>query len=131
MTAFRVLVTGSRDWDDYQTIADALDGIGADPAAFRSDTLVVVHGACPSGADAMASTWVRSYLPASAGHVAEERHPADWEAHGKGAGFRRNAQMVAASADRCLAFIKDGSRGASHCARLAEAAGILTRRWTA
>jgi hypothetical protein len=95
--------------------------------------LVVVHGACPRGADAHAAQWaaVAGQFTTS---VQAEAHPADWRPGGtldRGAGFRRNTAMVALGADACLAFIKDGSRGASHTARLAEQAGIPVRRWTA
>jgi hypothetical protein len=110
-----VLVTGSRTWTDEAVIAAALR------EHFHPGT-VLVTGACPRGADAIAER-----LWASCGGQAE-RHPADWQA-GRGAGFARNAAMVALGADVCLAFIRDNSPGASHAARLARQAGIPVHRY--
>ena len=127
----RILVTGSRDWWPPSTVYQWLDYW-----TFRTEPRrlpVIVHGACPTGADAMARDWVRRGLgrPFSA---VEEPHPAIWRPFGiynPHAGLIRNREMVNLGADLCLAFIKNGSRGASHCARLAEEAGIPTRRYTA
>ncbi|MFJ5294470.1 DUF2493 domain-containing protein [Streptomyces sp. NPDC088348] len=120
---YRILVTGSRDWADHDVVRDALAA-----ATYQHVPAVIVHGACPSGADAMASWWVRRYRHLG---LTEERHPADWKANGRAAGPIRNALMVNLGADVCLAFIKGGSRGASHTAGLAELAGITVRRYTA
>ena len=122
-TPYRVLVTGSRDWDDRATIRRALDEVYARTPADQD--FVLVHGGCPTGADAIAHAWA---LPTGA---VIDIFIADWANHGKAAGPRRNARMVAEGADLCLAFIKNRSRGASHTADLAERAGISTRRWTA
>jgi SLOG family YspA-like protein len=122
---YRILVTGSRAWDAEGTLRQAL--IAARMAVVpEDDDLIVVHGACPAGADAMADTWAKDY-----GFQAE-RHPADWSA-GKGAGFIRNAEMVALGADVCVAFYKQGAgnKGTDHCATLAGKAGIPVRRVTA
>lgn len=55
----------------------------------------------------------------------------EWD--GKGAGFARNAEMVALGADLCVAFYKQGAgnKGTDHCASLAGKAGIPVRRVTA
>lgn len=120
----RILVTGSRFWSDEQTIEDALwDAY----SQLRSPgPVILVSGACPQGADAIAEhIWEKNNLPV-------ERHPANWRPKGrfvKSAGFQRNAEMVALGADICLAFIKDHSKGATHTADLAEQAGIPTIRY--
>jgi hypothetical protein len=126
----RILITGSRDWTDYHRIATEIVRAMEDLAPIQAGQYdrndgdwTIVHGACPRGADYLAE----QYAIGSLYNV--ERHPADWDKYGKAAGFRRNAEMVALGADVCLAFIKNGSRGASHTADLAEKAGIETRRF--
>jgi hypothetical protein len=121
----RVLVTGSRDWRDVHAVRRQLGNlIGRSP-----DGLVVVHGACPNGADAIATEWVTDSQPHYGPLVTEEAHPADWNQHGKRAGFIRNTEMVEAGADVCLAFIRGRSRGATHTARIALDAGIELHVW--
>jgi hypothetical protein len=115
----KILVTGSRDWDDEVPIRAAL----TDLVAGRPGRHVVVHGACPTGGDAVADR-----VAAELGLMVE-RHPADWARYGKSAGYRRNAEMVALGAEVCLAFIRDSSPGASMTARLAEEARIPVRRY--
>jgi hypothetical protein len=122
--ARRILVTGSRDWTDIELIRGVLDGLRS-----QTWTMTVVHGACPYGADAIADLWARQQTG-----VTVEPHPADWRPGGvfdRSAGFKRNAEMVALGADACLAFIRNGSKGATHTADLAEKAGIPVRRYLA
>lgn len=111
----RILVTGSRDWDDWNKIEEVL---------FKrlDNGVVLVSGNCPTGADHIAETLWELW----GGEV--ERHSADWDKHGKRAGYVRNQEMVDLGADICIAFIKNNSKGASMTARLAEEAGIETVR---
>jgi len=141
--AYRVLVTGSRNWPYPTMIYEALnDELGI--AAARGYTeFVVVHGACPTGADAAASYWTQFPNNWPDVSVIEEPHPANWRPNGVkdlAAGFKRNAEMVSLGANACFGFIgactkpnckpwTHGSHGASHCADLAVASGITVRRW--
>ena len=129
---FRVLVTGSRDWEDQLAVEIALMDAAVECHRMGTPDLVIVHGACPSGADAYAAEfaeWARGRGKDI--RITEERHPADWRTYGRAAGPRRNAEMVSVGADLCVAFIRNGSKGATHCAELAEKAGIPTRRYEA
>lgn len=129
MRVIRILVTGSRDWTDQRRLMHRL--MEEDPCAEHGDCntdcprLVVIHGGCPTGADAMADEFARQ-----SGWTVEV-HPARWDRYGKSAGMIRNSEMVRLGADVCLAFVKNNSPGASHTARLAEKAGIPVRRFDA
>lgn len=140
----RILVTGSRGWDNRQALYDRLalaeqTLIDSDHVRYLSEGITIVHGAAPAGADRWAHRWADSNFS-----VEEESHPADWKGPAKkGAGFERNAYMVRLGADLCLAFLSvcglnncdkphpHYSHGASHCADLAEEAGIPTIRYYA
>lgn len=124
----RILVTGSRTWTDTRTVDDALMNAWHDATQVygAGTAIVVVHGACPRGADSYADAWATRQ---DRQYVTVEPHPADRKNHGRGAGFRRNAEMVQCGADLCLAFIKDGSSGATHTANLAEQHGIQVIRF--
>src|SRR5215469_3332726 len=112
---FRLLVTGSRTWHDIRTIEQALAVI----LDRHPESVLLVHGACPHGADAIAA----AYAARTPGYQIEA-HPADWRRYGRAAGYRRNAEMIALGADGCAAFIRDRSPGSTRTVQLARAAGI-------
>jgi hypothetical protein len=106
----RFLVTGSRRWDDRETIFAALTEVygqfcvGDDGRVVR---VILVHGASPSvkiegviypGADQLAQDW------AEALGIRFERYPADWTTLGRRAGPRRNQTMVEQEIFVCVAF---------------------------
>jgi hypothetical protein len=120
MASYRVLITGSRTWTNETLMREAFESINKDNEYnFR---VILVHGTA-KGADSMADK-IGQELGWSI-----ERHPADWNTHGKRAGFVRNSEMVSLGADICLAFIKENSRGATMCAALAEKKNIPTIRF--
>ncbi len=129
----RILVTGSRDWDDWETLSRALDSelvrlrLTSRPGVELRVT--VVHGGCPTGADAMASQWAARQPRGVIASV--EVHPAEWKRFGRSAGPKRNDLMVKAGANVCMAFIKNNSHGASGCLALAKKAGIPTQVYRA
>lgn len=117
----RILVTGSREFVNYDLMKETIQGILNEFSLDPADCLLV-HGGAP-GADRIA------------GHVAEdlgiavEPHPANWKKYGKSAGPKRNKEMVDLGADICLAFPQENSIGTIDCMKKAEAAGIEVRKF--
>lgn len=82
-----IIVCGSRDWSDYETIWQALHR-----RSERHGRFTVIHGAA-RGADRLSGQAGRHQgLP-----VVE--FPADWEKHGRRAGPIRNQAMLDAALD--------------------------------
>jgi YspA, cpYpsA-related SLOG family len=126
---FRLLVTGSRSWDDRDAIRAGLTAVLAD-----HPDVVMVSGHCKDGADRLfeeALTGILGYRDAgeaaAAGRI--EQHPADWDgpcrpscrpghrctrrdgtSYCPAAGDYRNAEMAAAGAGLCLTAIDPCSK---------------------
>ncbi|MGP3914357.1 DUF2493 domain-containing protein [Nonomuraea sp. 10N515B] len=137
---YRILITGSRTWDDEQAIRDAIAFI---VSQHGPENVTIVHGACPRGADAIADRIATAWTGLTA-----EQHPADWATctpacpprpHRRTArggytycplaGHHRNQRMVDLGADLCLAFIRNSSPGATDCTHRARAADIPVKEW--
>lgn len=105
----KVAIVGSRDFG-------SLDMVVAYVHSLPADTIVVTGGA--RGVDRCAENMAR------AREMTVQVFPADWTRHGKGAGFRRNAQIVG-YADKVVAFWDGKSPGTKHTIGLARIAGKL------
>lgn len=119
----RVILTGSRKWADKKAVFTALEDLFREHGPY-----VLVHGACATGADAIADEWVR--LTGEERGVFCVRYRADWENRGQAAGPERNARMVKTGADLVVAFPLPGGSGTQHTMRLAREAGIEVREFT-
>lgn len=120
----KILVTGSREWTDEKAIE----------REFRKlpQGTTIVHGACPTGADAIADKLAMKF------GFQIRRYPADWDGERettgspKAAGPKRNSKMIREehkSGDPiafALAFTPDlsRSRGTKDCVERAKKAGI-------
>lgn len=112
---YRVIVTGDRHWYCESLAYKVVRGI----VAKHGPEVVIVEGGA-EGVD-----WA-FHVAADGCGVATERFEADWKTLGKRAGPSRNADMVAAGADLCIAVHPNlaASKGTRDCVRQAFAAGI-------
>lgn len=107
VTIPHLLVCGSRTLTDFGLVVVKLDLY-----CRELGKIVVVTGACPTGADALAEKW--AFLRY---HTVKRFH-ADWDL-GKKAGPLRNAEMVGWVAEQseafAVAFHNGSSRGTADC----------------
>lgn len=98
-----ILVCGSRKWNDYQAIEDRLANVPVNTT--------IIHGDCPTGADAMAD---RAALKLGLNVL---RFPADWE--------RYSEMLSFFPIDLVLAFPKPKSSNTWNTVNKARKLGIL------
>lgn len=114
---FRVIVAGSRNFNDYKLLCSILDKLLANKALTHS--IVIVSGKA-KGADTLGERYAKER-----GYQIME-FPADWNTYGKSAGYRRNVDM-ANNADALIAFRINNSVGTTHMINIAKDKGLLVR----
>lgn len=124
----RVLICGGRDFNDWNGFARAMATVGDQGYLGRSEyapggdarrrEITIIHGAA-RGADTMAAEWADDY-----GYPVEA-YPADWDTHGRSAGYIRNAKMLEeGKPDLVISF--PGGKGTKMMIDLATKAKVLT-----
>lgn len=117
---FRIIVTGSRNWADAETIHRKLRFAILTALAGPADEVVIAQGGGP-GADEIARAYAAKL------RLKCETFDADWDKHGKAAGPIRNGEMLAPGADLVLAFpigTRSTSPGTWDCIEKAARVGI-------
>ena len=104
MNEFKLIVAGGRDFNDAALLERVL--IALADVDYADMVLSIVSGMA-RGADALGHQF------AKANNIKNYPFPADWEIHGKRAGFVRNAAM-GDFADGLLAFWDFESKGTDH-----------------
>ena len=98
----KLLVCGSRSITDAAWVSEQISALVAEKGFALSELTLIEGGA--KGVDSLAKAW------AVANSVPVETHKADWARYGRGAGHRRNAEMVMA-ADYVLILWDGSSKG--------------------
>lgn len=112
--AFRLVIAGSRGFEDYSALSGAVDDFLKQLAPKRPVTIV---SGTARGADRLGEQYARQK-----GYALEE-YPANWHYFGKAAAVKRNAQM-AEIADAAIVFWDGQSAGAKNMIECAEVRGI-------
>ncbi len=117
--AARVIVAGSRTFNDFALLEAKLDALLAN----LKDVEIVSGGA--RGADKLGELYAKKH------GLAFKVFPADWDGLGTRAGFIRNETMAAYAthADKgcCVVFWDGRSKGAAHMSRTAAEYGLAVR----
>jgi hypothetical protein len=114
MSTMRVIIAESRTFTDYYQMCKDLAII------FRKHWPDVIISGTAQGADRLGERWAREH------GVTLECYPADWDKHGRSAGYRRN-ELMATIATHCIVFWDGESRGSKHMADLARKNGLHLR----
>lgn len=111
----RILVSGSREYSDYESVLDAIEEVAGTNIA-----VCVVQGGA-RGADALGKRAAEEL------GISVDEFPADWSIDN--AGSIRNGQMIASGIDFALFFLSSKARniGTRDAMKRAKSAGIPSK----
>jgi len=98
--SYKLIIAGSRNFTDFRLFSQVCDKL------YKQKPFSIISGGA-RGADSLAETY------ADLRGLKCEVFPADWDKHGKKAGYLRNKQM-SEEGDALLAFWDGNSRGTMH-----------------
>lgn len=113
-SSFRVIVAGSRGFNNYELLKSKLDAL-----LINYKTVVIVSGTA-KGADSLGERYAKER------GLSVARFPAKWDLYGKSAGYIRNQEM-AKNADALVAFWDGKSKGTKHMIDIAKDARLQVR----
>lgn len=105
----RTIIAGSRSCTDYSILEEAITNC--------SWSITTVISGNARGADILGEMWAKK------NDVPCELFPAQWDIHGKSAGYIRNSTM-ADNAEALIALWDGKSRGTQHMINLAKKKGL-------
>lgn len=111
---YRLIIAGGRDFNDYDYLRSCCLPI-VDKLVLQYDVIIMSGHA--KGADLLGERF------ATERNLKLEIYPADWKAHWRSAGFRRNEQM-GNIADGLIAFWDGNSHGTKHMIEYAKSKGL-------
>lgn len=117
---FKVIIAGSREFDNYDMLKEKCDKI-LSRKVNKGEEIVIVSGTA-RGADTLGEKYAeeRGYKI--------ERYPANWDKYGKRAGYLRNKKMAEVS-NACIVFLssKAENKGSKMMISIATEEKLLIR----
>lgn len=114
--AFRVIIAGGRDFDDYVYMSTKLNELFNDPNTFNNKAIKVISGMA-KGADTLGIRYADEHK------LTKILFPANWKEYPRIAGFLRNNDMLSV-ATHLIAFWDGKSNGTKHMIEIAQMKGI-------
>ncbi len=114
MTPFRVIIAGSRGFDNYEMLKSKCN------LFLKNKMDITILSGTARGADLLGEKYAEEM------GFQIERHPADWDRYPRSAGYVRNAEMAMA-ADALIAFLDGKSRGTQNMIQKATGCGLQVR----
>ncbi len=120
MNDIRITVCGSRNFIDEKFVNKYLsEFIQFLKKQFENEINIIIISGKAKGPDTFGENFAKN------NNLQIEEFPADWDKHGKRAGYIRNKEMIDIS-NIVIAFYDGTSKGTAHSIKLAKDKGILT-----